>query len=66
MNMFEIAVVNKPSVFQPLKFYCSKVQWLLGFLHLVFSLISFPFSMLFLSLTAHLQKTELVFERHLL
>ena len=25
--MFEIAVVNKPSVFEPLKFYCNNVRY---------------------------------------
>ena len=27
-NEFEIAVVNEPSVFEPLKFYCSRYLWL--------------------------------------
>ena len=26
MNEFEIAVVNEPSVFEPLKFYCNKIS----------------------------------------
>ena len=26
-NEFETAVVNEPSVFEPLKFYCSNVDW---------------------------------------
>ena len=26
-NEFETGVVNEPSVFEPLKFYCSKIPW---------------------------------------
>ena len=29
MNKFVITVVNEPSVFEPLKFYCMQVRWCL-------------------------------------
>ena len=41
-NEFEIAMVNEPSVFEPLKFYCMSVTVILShifFISLVYSLL---------------------------
>ena len=32
-NVFEIAVVNEPSVFEPLKFYCISIVVTVGAMH---------------------------------
>ena len=45
-NEFKIAMVNKPSVFEPLKFYCSWVSFFLEFSHYTHKNQHIPFSVL--------------------